>query len=239
MTAMSSGPKLTIDLSTTSSWSRTTSRAKSRARCGRRSTDAFGLDRQLHFIAREYPVTRHAERRALHVRRRDERAALVALAVAVVVGYVECDGPRDAEQGQLAFDPRRPASGKYDVLRLVGDLGMHGRVQQRRAAHELRSRLGVRFERTGVDHDVDLAALFSGVQCHRSRRAAELAALGGTQAAHLEGDERAAGIEREFGCAGIRMPEDGRERDETCDPTVSSEHGRSIARSGPRLLSTH
>src|SRR5688572_18695440 len=130
MTAMSSGPKATIDLSTTSSWSRTTSPAKSRARCGRRSTDTFGLDRQLHFVAREHPVARHAECRALQVRRRDERAALVDLAVAIVVGYVEGDRPRDAEQGQLAFDPRRAASGKYDVLRLVGDLWMLRSVQQ-------------------------------------------------------------------------------------------------------------
>src|SRR5688572_4011010 len=174
MTAMSSGPKPTIDLSTTSSWSRTTSQAKSRARCERLSTDAFGLDRQLHFVARKHPVARHAECRALQVRRGDERATLVDLAVAVVVGYEQRDRPRDAEHGQFAFDSRGPAAGKYDVLRLVGDLGMLCSVQQRRPGDEFRSRLGVGLERARVDHDVDCAALFGRVEHHCSGRAAEL-----------------------------------------------------------------
>ena len=76
MTAMSSGPKSTTGRSTTSSWSRTTSPVRSRARCGRRSTDTLGLDRELHVVAREQPVTSHAEGRALQAGRRDNRAAL-------------------------------------------------------------------------------------------------------------------------------------------------------------------
>jgi hypothetical protein len=143
---------------------------------------------------------------------------------AVVIGHIECHGARDAEQGQLAFDPCGLACSEQDAMCAIGNLGMCGGVEHRRAAHELRRRLTACLEGACVDDDVELAALLGRIERHGAGGAVEFTALGGAEAAHFEGNQRARRVEREFGRVGAGVPADGGNSKEAGEPAVSGAH---------------